>query len=84
MAELKMQMFLYFVRHKLNIATKDIGQSGIKLISEKARVPYANTEGIFTYYEEKIKKGKDSVDASVLLELNNRIQNFYTIYHTKK
>ncbi|MEZ4805514.1 MAG: hypothetical protein R2852_08550 [Bacteroidia bacterium] len=84
MAESKMAMFTYFIRHKLNISTHTIQSSSINQIALRSGVPVRVVERIFEYYNQVIENNKENLEAENLIELHNRISQFYDIYQTKK
>ena len=84
MAEQKMQLFLYFVRTKLGIATMDVKADEIKLIAKKSKVNEKIVERIFDYYFQVIDYKKEKTDNANLAELYNRINTFYKHYNNNQ
>jgi hypothetical protein len=84
MAEQKMQLFLYFVRTKLGIATMDVKADEIKLIAKKSKVNEKIVEHIFDYYFQVIDYKKEKTDNANLAELYNRINTFYKHYNNNQ
>lgn len=82
MAQTRMQVFLYFVRHKLGIPTQEINEAIIHNIAIRAEVDVSIVQGIFQYYS-KLQPTQTSPEQ--LMELHRRIEQFYQLYHhTKK
>lgn len=81
MANKKMQLFLFFIRNTFGITTHDISERTIELISLKSKVSEDKVSAIFKYYNGLSEK---TISAEQLMELNNRISQFYQIYHSKK
>jgi hypothetical protein len=84
MAETRMNLFLFFLRSKLNISTHDISPEVIKLMAIKSKVPEKEIQLIFDYYYQVIRGDRNEVHAENLMEFYNRINNFYRIYNNKK
>jgi len=84
MAETKMNLFLFFLRNKLNVSTHDIDQNAVRLIALKSKVPEYDVWRIFDYYKQEIQKENAVVRSENLMEFYNRIDNFYHLYHSKK
>lgn len=78
MAQTRMQVFLYFIRHKLGIPTQDINDAIMHNIAIRAEVDVAIVQGIFNYYN-KLKSTQTSEEQ--LKELHRRIEQFYQLYH---
>lgn len=83
MAETKMQLFLYFVRHKLGIQTSGTEAETIHLITRKTDISEIAVKRIFIAYERVNKNPKDKLTAQRLMDLHSRISYFYTLYHKK-
>lgn len=81
MATKKMHLFLFFIRNTLGVTTHEINERTIQLISLKSKVDEDRVSAIFGYYK---KLSETSISAEQLMELNNRISQFYQIYHSKK
>ncbi len=84
MAETRMNLFLFFLRNKLNISTHDINPATIKLIAVKSKVPEKQIHDILDYYYQVIKGDRNDVQAENLMEFYNRIDAFYQLYNNKK
>ena len=84
MAEQKMQLFLYFIRTKLGIATLDIQAEQVKHIAKKSKVNEKIVERIFDYYFQVIDYKKEKTDSTNLIELYNRINTFYKHYNNNQ
>jgi len=84
MAEQKMQLFLYFIRTKLGIATLDIQAEQVKHIAKKSKVNEKIVERIFDYYFQVIDYKKEKTDSANLIELYNRINTFYKHYNNNQ
>lgn len=84
MAQTKMQLFLFFIRTKLGIATHDINEATIRHISTRSKVPLRTVERVFEYYSQVIETDKETIFAENLMEFNNRITEFYKTYHSNK
>lgn len=83
MAETKMQLFLYFVRHRLGIQTNGTEAETIQLITRKTGISEIAVKRIFIAYERINKNPKDRLPAERLTDLHSRIAYFYTLYHNK-
>lgn len=81
MANKKMYLFLFFIRNNFAINTHDISERTIQLISLKSKVSEDKVSAIFSYYNGLSEM---TISAEQLMELNNRISQFYQIYHSKK
>ena len=84
MAQMKMNQFLFFIRNKLGIPTMKASQETVKLIAVKSKVPEQHVNNIFEYYSQVIEARGNDTRAEHLMELYNRIDNFYHIYYEKK
>lgn len=84
MAHMKMNQFLFFIRNKLGIPTLKATHETIKLIAVKSKVPELHVSSIFEYYSQVIEERGSDTRAEHLMELYNRIDNFYHIYYEKK
>ena len=80
----KMQLFLYFIRIKLGIATLDIQAEQVKHIAKKSKVNEKIVERIFDYYFQVIDYKKEKTDSTNLIELYNRINTFYKHYNNNQ
>lgn len=82
MAQTRMQVFLYFIRHKLGIPTHEINDTIMHNIAIRAEVDVSIVQGIFQYYN---KLQTTQTSSEQLMELHRRIEQFYQLYHhTKK
>jgi hypothetical protein len=84
MAEKKMSLFLYFIRHKFSISTHQMDEKNLKLLSFKSKVPQTEIVKIFDYYNQVIQSKKRQIDETNLLELYKRINHFYKIHKQNK
>lgn len=84
MAEIKMQLFIYFIRHKLGISRQNSDAETIRLVSLKTEVPEREIQKIFDYYRQVIEGGTQQINAVNLMELDARITAFYKFYKAKK
>ncbi|MCC6817542.1 MAG: DUF4350 domain-containing protein [Bacteroidia bacterium] len=82
MAITKMQLFLFFIRHKLSVPTNELNSRTIKLISAKTNVSEGLLEEIFDYYKNRIET-TDHLPAESLMKFYNLINQFYKTYNKK-
>lgn len=83
MATTKMQLFLFFIRTKLNIPTHDLSDRIIRQISQKSGVSINLLDDIFEYYKNRIET-TDDLSSESLLEFYNKINQFYITYNRDK
>lgn len=83
MADTKMHLFTYFVRHKLGINNLEYNSELVRRISLRTDVPAREIERIFEYYNQVINTERGQVGAENLMELHNRISKFYQLYKAK-
>lgn len=80
MAESKMNLFLFFIKHKLKLSVNPKETQHYDMLSIRSGVGKDTIESIFVYYRTLgIEHGE--VSAQELMELNNRISQFYNIYY---
>ncbi len=84
MAGLKMQLFLYFIRHKLKISTHALSKETFKQMSNRSGVPEIEIESLFDYYNTVVLNESQEFSAGDLIRFHNRITQFYTLYNSKK
>lgn len=83
MASTKMQLFLFFIRTKLNIPTHELNDRVIRQISQKSGVSFDLVDDIFEYYKNRIET-TDELSSESLLEFYNKINQFYKTYNRDK
>lgn len=84
MAQSAMNSFLFFVRNKLHVSTTHIDESLMQRVSIKSGVDLAVVSSIFEYYEKIKQSGSENINARMLMELDNRISQFYQLYNKSK
>lgn len=83
MAINQMQIFLFFLRNKLQIPTGVIDARTIKHISIKSNVPESHVHDIFEFYKNTVETS-DDLSQEYLMKFYNMINKFYKTYQKKQ